>query len=165
MLSNDTRFSPAGFIKIMSLLHLGICATPIVLGTLFYFNTENAIFDISSTDDFFLALVPLGAIGSIFFGDLVFKKMTRNLPDSIDLRTKLARFQTASIIKYALLEGAAILGIVVFIHTQNLIYLIIGALVVFYLALLHPTKQKIENSLSLTGEDKAKFDRVNAPLD
>lgn len=149
----------------MSFLHLVISVTPIVLGALFFFNTEDAILDISSTNDLFLAIVPLGAIGSIFFGDLVFRKMTRNLPNNIDLRTKLARFQTASIIKYALLEGAALLGIVVFIHTQNLIYLIMGVLVAFYLAILRPTKQKIENALSLTGEEKARFDRVNEPLD
>jgi len=75
------------------------------------------------------------------------------------------KFQTASIIKYALLEGASLFSIVIFSNTQNLTYLIIGVVLIGYLYLQRPTKSKIESALDLKGADKAKFDRTHEPVD
>ncbi|MEC7265155.1 MAG: hypothetical protein VXW38_15555 [Bacteroidota bacterium] len=165
MTTTNNRFTPAGFLKIMSFLHLGITATPIILGILFYTQSQGAQMNFDTSGDMFMAIVPVVAIGSIFLGDLIFKKMLGSLPKGSSLRDKLAKFQTASIIKFALLEGAALFAIVIFSNTQNLTYLIIGAFLIFYLLLQRPTKDKIERILDLRGEEKAEFNQMNEPLD
>jgi hypothetical protein len=104
------------------------------------------------------------ALASIYVSDLIFKKIVASIPQNEGLRSKLAKFQTASIIKYALLEGASLFSIVIFGNTQNLLYLIIGAFLLFYLFLQRPTKQKIEAALNLQGAEKAKFNRLDEPL-
>lgn len=149
----------------MSLLHMGISATPVILSILFYFTNKDAKLDVSNSGDIFLTIVPVVALSSIFLSDFLFKKMAKSFPESDTLRDKLTKFQTASIIKYGILEGAALFSVVIFANTQNLIYLIIGVFLIFYLFLLKPTKQKIESVLNLTGEEKAKFDRANKVLD
>jgi hypothetical protein len=165
MTKTNNRFTPGGFLKIMSFLHLGIAATPIILGILFYTQSQGAQMNFDTSGDMLMAIVPVVAIGSIFLGDFVFKKMLNGLSKDSSLRDKLAKFQTASMIKYALLEGAALFAIVIFSNTQNLSYLIIGAFLIFFLLLQRPTKDKIERFLDLRGEEKAKFDQLNEPLD
>ncbi len=165
MTTTNNRFTSGGFLKIMSFLHLGIAATPIILGILFYTQSQGAQMNFDTSGDMFMAIVPVVAIGSIFLGDLIFKKMLGSLPKGSSLRDKLAKFQTASIIKFALLEGAALFAIVIFSNTQNLTYLIIGAFLIFYLLLQRPTKDKIERILDLRGEEKAEFNQMNEPLD
>lgn len=149
----------------MSFLHMGISATPIILGFLFYFNAQEPKFSTSGSDDMFLAIVPLVALASIFLGDFIFKKILGSIPEASGLRDKLNKFQTASILKYVLLEGASLFSIVIFSNTQNLVYLTIGIILILYLFIQRPTKQKIENNLNLKGTDKAKFDRTHEPVD
>ncbi|WP_318309720.1 hypothetical protein [Flagellimonas crocea] len=161
----SNKYTPGGYVKMMSILHIGILATPIILGILFYVEAKKTELSFSVSDDMFLAIVPIMSICCILLGDFLFKKITGSLPREMELLTKLTRFQTASIVKYALIEGAAIFCMVIFTNTQNLTYLLIGALIVLYLLFQRPTKQKIEDVLDLRGEEKARFDRVNKVLE
>lgn len=164
MAATKNNITPGGFMKILTFLHVGITATPVVLGLLFFWQSKNAEFDFSGEGDAFKAIVPIVAFGSIFFGDLIFKKMVKGIPEKMGLKDKLAKFQSASVIKYALLEGAALFAVVIFSNTQNLTYFVLGAFLIFYLILQRPTKNKVENLLNLRGEEKAKFDQSNEPL-
>nr|WP_321414298.1 hypothetical protein [uncultured Allomuricauda sp.] len=159
------QITPHGFIRVMSFLHMGIAATPVLLGVLFFYNSEDAKFSISGTDDLFLAIVPVVALSCIFLGDYIFRKILRSTPNHSGLRNKLNKFQTASILKYVLLEGASLFSMVIFSNTQNLVYLILGIVLILYLFLQRPTRQKIENSLNLKGAEKAKFGRAHEPVD
>ncbi|MBW8244339.1 hypothetical protein K1F50_16135 [Muricauda oceani] len=149
----------------MSFLHMGIAATPIILGILFYFNSEDPQFNPSGSEDMFLAIVPVVALASIFLGDFIFKKILGSASQKNGLREKLGKFQTASILKYVLLEGASLFSMVIFSNTQNLVHLILGIVLILYLFLQLPTKQKIESALDLKGAEKAKFDRTHEPVD
>ena len=144
---------------------MGIMAGPVVLGIFFYTQMQNPRLDFSDSGDVFLAIIPVIAITSVFLGGFIFKKMIGSIPKDLDLRQKLARFQTASIIKYAILEGPALFGIVIFHNTQNLVYLIIATFLIFYLFLQRPTKDKVERHLELRGEEKSKFNRYDQALD
>ncbi|MEO2053602.1 hypothetical protein [Flagellimonas beolgyonensis] len=165
MANTANRITPGGFLKMLSFLHLGIAATPIALGIFFYVQSQNAEISFEDEGDMFMAIVPLIAISSIFIGDFLFKKWIGSLPEKMALRDKLAKFQSAAIIKYALMEGAALFAMVIFSNTQNLTYLLIGVFMIFYLILQRPTKDKIERLLNLRGEEKAQFDQLNEPLD
>ncbi|MBO0322693.1 hypothetical protein J0X14_10330 [Muricauda sp. CAU 1633] len=162
----DTKnsFTPASYVKILSFLHLGILATPLILAVFFYFQIQDTHLSFSNSDDIFLAIVPIIAVGSIFLSDFLFRKMVKNISNAMGLKEKLARFQTACIISYALIEGAALFSIVIFYNTQNFAYLFIGLFLLFYLYLKKPTKDKIEHQLNLQGAQKAQFNRLNEPI-
>lgn len=158
-------FTPASYVKILSFLHLGILATPLILAIFLYFQIQDTHLSFSDSDDMFLAIVPIIAVGGVFLSDFLFRKIVKSIPSSMGLKEKLARFQTACIISYALLEGAALFSIVIFYNTQNFAYLLIGLFLLFYLYLKRPTKDKVEHQLNLQGAQKAQFGRVNQPLE
>ena len=64
-------------------------------------------------------------------------------------------YQTALIIRCAFSEGASLLGIVAFLITGNLVYLLLTGLNIIYFIWIRPTKQKIEDELNLGYEEKA----------
>ena len=165
MQTTKNSFTPAAYLKILSFLHLGILATPLILALFFYFQIQEAHLSFSDSEDMFLAIVPIIAMAGIFLADFLFRKMAKSIPTNMGLKDKLARFQTACIVSYALLEGAALFSIVIFYNTQNFAYLFIGLFLLFYLYLKRPTKDKVEDLLNLQGAQKAQFNRLNQPID
>jgi len=55
-------------------------------------------------------------------------------------------------------------GIVVYMRTSNFLYLIISGVLMLYFLTQRPTKDKIENDLNLSYEDKIQFDSADTPL-
>jgi hypothetical protein len=72
---------------------------------------------------------------------------------------KLSGFQTALIIKYALLEGPALIGIVAFNNNGNLLYLIISGILLLYLIIQRPTNDMIETRLNFTLQQQNQFNQ------
>ncbi|TMU50916.1 hypothetical protein [Flagellimonas algicola] len=156
--------TPNSFVKTLSIIHLGLLAGPFLFGVVAYYQTENAFLDYTNTEDVFLFGVPIFAVTGIFVGNLLFKQMMTAAMKTDGLRPKLARFQTASLVKYALIEGPALIGTIAFLNTGNLTYLYISGVLILFLYLLRPTKEKIELGLDLKGDDKNQFNKLNQPI-
>lgn len=156
--------TPSSFIRTLTIIHLGLLAGPFFFGMVAYFQTENTYLDYTNTTDVFMIVVPLFAVTAIFMGNLLFRQMMKSAIQTDGLRLKLARFQTASLVKYALIEGATLIGIVAFLNTSNLTYFYISGVLILFLYLLRPTKDKIEQGLELKGEEKAQFNKLNEPI-
>lgn len=101
----------------------------------------------------FLYLVPIFAVGGYFGSQFVFKNMIASMEKTIPLEDKLKKFQTASIIKYAMLEGPAFLAIVAYNASGNALPLVIAVCLVLYLAVQGPNLQKILDTLPLTSDE------------
>ena len=106
----------------------------------------------------------IGVIG-VFLSNYLYKKNINSLKDKSSLREKLTGFQSASIISYAPLEGAALLGIVAAYKYPNIFYLIISALLIIYLFYRRPSKDKIERDLELNSELKNQFNKSEETID
>jgi len=76
----------------------------------------------------------------------------------------LAGYQAASLIKYALLEGPALLNIIWFSLTGNLLYLTIGGVMILFLFIQRPKAEKIEKELELKSDHKRQFYKLDEPL-
>ena len=70
----------------------------------------------------------------------MFKSQLKQVESQANLEEKLPVYQTASIIRWAILEGAAFL--ILFIKPDLLIF---GILLILYLVYLRPTEEKIIN--------------------
>ena len=153
------ELTPKGFLKTISILFLGLLAGPLIFGIFTYSTIKETKIDYSDTNDIFLFLVPLVAISGILVGNILFKEQIDKLKNKDSLREKLSGFQTASIIKYALLEGPAFLGIVAFNDNGNLLYLIISGILILYLISQRPTNDIIETTLNFTNEQQNQFNQ------
>jgi len=84
-----------------------------------------------TSSTFIYLLIPLAAI---ILGNILFKQQLGNVQSNLTLEEKLGPYQTASLIRWSLLEGAAFF--IVFIKKD---FIIIGLILIIYMAILKPT--------------------------
>jgi hypothetical protein len=157
MTSSNQPITVKGVIKIITILHYAYCIAILIFGTVAIFITENGTINFSNTGDIFFYIVPLFAVAMAYLSHFVFQINLKKVHQKLNLKEKLVQYQMSRIIRYAMLEAPALLGIVVFIITNNQFYLIISAALLAYLFLLKPTKRVIEEELDLNSAEKREF--------
>ncbi|WP_299365619.1 hypothetical protein [Winogradskyella sp.] len=143
-------YQPKSIIKTMTTLHYAYSFAVLVFGTIALYITDNATMNLNDTNDIFFYLVPILAVGGVMASHFLFNSLLKTVHAKSTLKEKLTSYQSARIIRLALIEGPAILGIVIFITTSNLFYLIISAILLVYMIFLRPTLQIIKQDLNLT---------------
>jgi hypothetical protein len=101
------------------------------------------------------------ALSSFIASNFIFKQLLNNIAQKNTLREKLMAYQSALIVRYALLEGASLFGIVCYLLTGNLLFLLISGGLVLYFVTIRPTKSSIQNDLNLSYEDQTEFNRTD----
>ncbi|MEK6154192.1 hypothetical protein WIW50_13055 [Flavobacteriaceae bacterium 3-367] len=159
------KITPKQYMRLQRLLHLFLLAAPSTLGLLAYYQSEGIQVNFSGSGDVFIFIVPVMALACYFGSMYVFRQQLRKVLEGESLRLKLARYQSANIIRYAFLEGSALLAVLAFMQNSYLLYLLIALLLVIYLIHLRPTKERLLNELPLTSEEKRRFANENHILE
>ena len=162
-MDSRTRTTPRNFLKTITLLHMALSTGPIIAGFIFYNSTSIKEYK-EAAGDFFIYVFPLIGLIGVLASAFMFKTLTKNIAEKSSLQEKLAAFQSASLIRYALLEGPALLNLVWFSKTGNLLYLTVAGVLVLLLVLQRPTRLKIDRELQLKGEHKRQFNRLDEPI-
>lgn len=157
--------TPNSFVKTLTLIHsVLIMGLVTFAGVSLYLGNGEINFDFN-TEDTFLIILPVLAITALVLSRIIPQKLLESTKETQDLRKILTQYQTASIIKYALIEGPALVGIVMFMSTSNAAFLAISGVLIIYLLLQKPTKTKIENELKLRGEPRNQFMKYDEKID
>ncbi|MBT8243784.1 MAG: hypothetical protein HKP48_01660 [Winogradskyella sp.] len=77
----------------------------------------------------------------------------------LPLNQKLTHYQTASIIRYALIEGPAILCFIITLISEQVSFLIIGWCILVYMYTIRPTKDKVLKDLRLSLEERIQLSK------
>ncbi len=94
----------------------------------------------------FLVLGLVMGIGGIFGGNYVYKQLLAKARGLPSLKEKLMQYRTANIVRYALLEGAAIFSLVGYLLTGAFNLLIMaGGLIVWFITLAPSQSRAIED--------------------
>ena len=131
-------------IKTLQNIHLAICAGIIIV----YFIIGNlsieglTIKTIDSSEIVFVAIPFLAFILSNFF----FKSQLKQVNAKMNPEENLPIYQTASIMRLAILEGAAFF--ILFVSPK---FQLLGIITIAYLAILRPTEDRIIKDLQNTG--------------
>ena len=83
-------------------------------------------------------------IAAFIISNLMFKMLVSKIDNALSLKEKIVPYQSASIVRYAIIEGAAFL---ILILKPELI--VFGLLLIVYLALLMPNEQRIKRDLQI----------------
>ncbi len=132
-------------IKTLQIIHLAICAGVIVV----YFMTGNlsmeslTIKSIDSSEIIFIAIPIL----AVFLSNFLFKSQLKQANPKLKPEENLPIYQTASIIRWAILEGAAFF--ILFVSPD---FKLLGLLIIAYLVFLRPTEDRINNDLQNIGQ-------------
>lgn len=132
-------------LKTIKTIHLAICAGVIIayfmIGDLS--SLENLKMPIMDKASVIYLLIP---VSSIFLSNLLYKSQVNNIDSKLKLEEKIPFYQTASIIRLAILEGAAFL--ILFLKPD---FLIFGILIIVYIIFLRPTETQFRKDFENTG--------------
>lgn len=165
MENTTIKLTPNGFVKTLSIIHLALLSGLIIFLIIAYTQNKEWLLNINDTSDVFFFIAPILAVGGILAGNFLYDKQIDALSTKNSLREKLTGFQTASIMKYALIEGPALLAIVSSMNSGNLFYIIIAVALIVYFFFQKPTKEKIESHLKLNSELKMQFNNADQAID
>jgi hypothetical protein len=87
------------------------------------------------------AVIPFFAI---LLSNFLFKSFLKKVDQDLSFEEKLPTYQTASVIRWGILEGAAF--IILFLKPE---FVLFGVLVIVYLVFLRPTEDKIASDLQV----------------
>lgn len=128
-------------IKTLKFIHLALC-----LGVIFTYVFVNDIDSFSQvlnptldSDSAVYIVIPILAV---LIGNFLFKKQLAAIDSKLSMEEKLPLYQSASMVRWALLEGAAF--IILFTEPK---LMVLGILVLAYLISLMPTETRIEKDL------------------
>ncbi len=144
-------------LQTLKILHLSLLAGPIAYAVFAYLQKQsfNAQMD---ADSMFTYVVPITALIGYFAGTFLFQRRIQSIKKNDTLPTKLGTYQTALLVKYALLEGPAFLALVAYHLNGNALHFVIAISLIVYIYAQRPTKKQLFNELPLNLEERKSFD-------
>lgn len=146
-------------LKTFSIIHLALCSGVFIFGFIMFSKIKSTEIILDDSTDVFKYIIPCASIAAIFLSNFLFKSQLNSISENAELKEKMVKYQSASIIKYAILEGVSILSIVIYSLTSNFLYLLIAFGMLLYLISQRPTLSKIISDLDLKGNEKQDFEK------
>ncbi|UOE47733.1 hypothetical protein MTO98_25305 [Mucilaginibacter sp. SMC90] len=148
--------SPAAIVKTLSIIHMALVAGQTLFAAVTFIIPKNPVK--SAGNDMLVYIVPIFAVSCFIASHMLFLKLLGNIKSDATLKAKLMAYQSATIVRLALLEGPSLFAIVGFLLTGKLILIGISVVLIAYFIYLRPSRQKIEDDLTLGYEEKAELD-------
>lgn len=128
-------------LKTIKIIHLALCAG-LVMAYILVGNVTSINFNMPPLNQSNIIFVLIPVVAYIL-SNFMFKTQLKNIDRTLKPEDNMAAYQTASLIRWAILEGAAFIILVL-----NKDFVLFGVLIVLYLALIHPTAHRIQSDLS-----------------
>lgn len=146
-------------LKTLSIIHLALCSGVFIFGFIMFSKIKSTEIILDDSTDVFKYIIPSAAIIAIFLSNFLFKNQLNSITENTEIKEKLVKYQSASIVKYVVLEGVALFSIIIYTTTSNFLYLLIAFGLLLYLILQRPTSSKIISDLELKGNGKQDFEK------
>ena len=152
---NNLAITKSSF-KTIQIIYGALIFGVLAMSVLIYSMLEDPIYKVDMSDKFFI-IVPILTVIGIFLSSYLYRLNIDKIESRDSLPSKLAKYQSANIIKGAVLEASALFASVASLLTNNLLYLVftLVLLVVMYLKL--PTLLKFENEVVLDMKEKSEL--------
>lgn len=122
-------------LKVVKTIHIAL-----ILGLIlaYVFAGDLLNFDFLRMPEIELSTYPylLIPVAAVFLGNFLYKQQLKNADKRLPLEDKIGVYQTASLIRWAALEGAAF--VILFVKPE---LIVIGLLLIVYLVFLKPSKE------------------------
>ncbi|UCS94643.1 hypothetical protein KZP23_06415 [Echinicola marina] len=140
----------------MSILYNMLLITQIAFFTAAYFLAELPEHPNESFHLFLKFLIPSLVLASIFGSGIYFKKQLIKHKQCKSLKDKLTGYITALVLKYAMLEVPAIMAIVAYFVSADILFLGLAGILIIIFLLHKPSQSKTIAELSLSPEERQK---------
>ncbi|QLG47105.1 hypothetical protein [Costertonia aggregata] len=146
-------FDAKAFMRTLTIVHMALVGGLITFMLFAYFQTGGFVASMDQNDTF-IYIVPIVAATGYFGSQFMFKKQLQLVKREDVLQTKLGKYFTASLIKFAFIEGAAFLALFAYFSTQNALHFTIAICLIAYLIVQRPTLPKLDQHLPLNMDEK-----------
>ena len=138
------------FTKELSILHIALVAGLFaIIVIILAFMFQEYVFNFTETGDIYLYLCLILAIGGVYIGKYLYDKRVAEARGFATFDEKLAAFRAAYVMKNALIEGPALVSVVMGMTDENLVFMAIAVILLCYLFLQRVTKDRIVEELGL----------------
>jgi hypothetical protein len=144
---------------ILRILHLSMLGAVVVLGLVAHFVLIPAPdFKPNENGALFVNIAAAYLAIAVAVSYWLFGLRVQAAKQQISLSDKLNTYRSATIIRYALIEGSALLVVVFYLLTANLVLLGIAGIGLVVLALHHPNPVKLKMDLDLSPVELARLE-------
>lgn len=142
-------------LRALSILHTAFVGGLIFFGGIVFFLVYTDAFPpIKEVDKIMQVAVIIACAAGLYFSITLFKKKVLLIRESFEtVDKKMDAFRAACLLQWALLDGPAIFTIIGFLLTGNYAFLVLAGIMIAFLYLLKPTKQKIILQLQLNEKE------------
>jgi len=145
--------SPRGQFKAIQILHLSLMSGPAMIFLVLWFQMPPEI-NMKPLEGSFGLILPFVVLGAVVLGKLLAKNLKSTLKKS-DLEGKIVNYRTSSIMRWALIEGASLMSLMIFFFIENSIMSLMSfAFALFALALLRPTVEGFSAEYELSNREQ-----------
>jgi len=152
------QVTPKTFLKTIKIIYLALLTGQLLFFVVAFTQTPRHKFALDFSDDPLVLVVPLMAVMSFILSNILFRQQLGIAVNQTTLSGKLTSYQTASIIRFAVIEGTSLFSIVAFLISGNLFFAAIFGLLILMFIVNHPSKDKVENDLNLSYEEKMEME-------
>jgi len=155
--SSDMQNSKS-YLKTLTIIHFALAVGQIIFAIIVFAHHQKTEMVVDPINDVMFIPFLVTLLMAFAVGPVIYKKLLSQVHGK-SLTIKLNQFRAASIVKYALIEGPSLFGIVIYFLSGNFFYLLVSGLLIIYFLTLRPTKEKIEKGLNLDYKEKEQFER------
>lgn len=156
--TSKPQTDPKAIFKTIKIIHLALLAGQLLFFVVAFTQTPPQKFALNFANDPLLLVVPFMAVGSFLLSNILFKQQIGSAANQTTLAGKLTRYQSASIIRFALIEGISLFSVVGFLKSGNLLFAVVFGLLILLFIANRPTKDKVETDLNLSYEEKMEME-------
>ena len=140
-------------LKPIQIIHLSLCMAPTIFLTLvFVLNSNNLQESVFGSGPLYF-LTPAMAAGAFITGQMLFKKHLAAIGTAMSLSERLIKYQSAFIVRQALVEGATLFNVVAYFLLGHFFFAVIALVLILIMVTFRPTKFRVAEDLQLNYTD------------
>ena len=147
------------YFRSITILYLGLLIGQLAFSAItLYLNLGLLFQPDDSLRDVFIYIVPIIVVNGFVTGQLIYRNRLKKIKNYNSLASKMGEYRGAMIIRLAMLEGASLFAIIVYLLTADLIFIAMSGLIIAYFIILRPTIDKISMDLELNSTERMKIE-------
>ena len=154
------------YLNTLTIIHLALLMGQLMFAVVNYVLISSGSY-VSEGEDLrglFMFVVPLLAISGVIAAKFIPRMQLPAIQAKESLGAKLMDYRTLCIMKYAFMEGAALVALVAYLLTTEIFFMGVAGVMMVVFFLEKPSKHKIVMDLALSPDEKNILDNPEATI-
>jgi len=161
MENQNTPVNPylKGLLMVFSALLIGLVTFALMAVWLNNYTDFSA--GLSEMNNIFLVILITIGVVCYAASKILFKKQIETAKRHLDLKSKLVEYRSALVMKYALIEAPAFMGILFYMLTNDYLMLSFSGVLIVLFYFNKPTKENVARELELNPDEMERLDHMD----